>query len=972
MSWHSELAPGVQVFGLIDGEPVEIVAVNPVGEQVFATWRDEYGVRGSSMLSREQVHALTIVSSDDLTLDADPALYRLAADALRLAHAHQLNPLLALTTANVEPLPHQVQAVYHHLLRKHPQRFLLADDPGAGKTVMAGLFLKEAMARGWVRRCLIVVPGSLTEQWQDELLEKFGLRFEVFDAAVHATAEGDAFAELPQVIVRLDQFARSKRLRDQLSQSSYDLAIVDEAHKLTARYWGSKVLKSKRFEFGEQLRDQCPGLLLMTATPHNGKEADFRLFLSLLDEGLTEAARVDLGDAGLMRRLVKEQLVHADGTPLFPPRKASTVGYRLSGLERDLYEDVTEYVREEMNKVTGEETRTIGFALLVLQRRLASSPEAILRSLTRRRDRLRAEADRMQTADTRLAQTLAASLGLRAPDPEDDWTAAELSAHEDDAASVATTARTLAELEVEVAILDRLVSKAERVRSAGLDAKWEALAALLQSDEMYDDEGGRRKIIIFTEHRDTLEYLEDRLRETLGASVAVESIHGATSRPDRRLAQIRFTQDPSSSILLATDAAGEGVNLQVAHLMVNYDIPWNPNRLEQRFGRIHRIGQRHTCHLWNLVAVDTREGEVFRTLLEKLERQRDALGDRVFDVLGDVLTDASLTQLLTHAIRGGTDADSVHDMGVRLEADLREAVAQRERSVSSLTEEDIRSLRVQMTQATARSLQPTVVRDFVGVAMSHLRGELRPVGRYWSAAHVPARVRDHEPGTVAARYDALTFERVAHPSLDGPFPELISPGHPLVHSLTSVVLEDHNALLRRGVVLEDERAAADHVLVSMCLSSEGLDRFVTVAVHDEATQEADPAGFSDLPPGGDPTSDELTVAERAVEQALNLATGPVEAEILAVAYVRGTAPQAQVKAWDLARSVVEAELSAQGVVTAAPRFAGWDLEVETKDGIRFVRVEPEGVPLVIRRQEGLAESNLGPDYLVVRPRTTAP
>ena len=532
MTWHAQLLPGVSVVGIADHGAVEILDVRLFGDQAFVTYRDEFGVRGSRMLSEAQLGALRIDRPHDLTLDGDPECFQLAAEAIRLTHAHELNPLLALTSANVEPLPHQVQAVYDHLLRSHPQRFLLADDPGAGKTIMAGLFLKEAMARGWVRRCLIVVPGSLTEQWHDELLEKFGLRFEIFETAVHAKDASNPFLALPLLIVRLDQFARNASLRAQLREAAYELAIVDEAHKLTARYWGSKVVRSKRFEFGEQLRDQCPNLLLMTATPHNGKEADFRLFLSLLDEQLTEASNVDLGASGLMRRLVKEQLVHSDGSALFPPRRASTVTYRLSGLEHDLYDDVTEYVRHEMNKITGEEKRTVGFALLVLQRRLASSPEAILRSLVRRRDRLQSEAERMRTADDRLASTLAASLGLQPPEQEDDWSPSELTAWEDDASSVATTARTLEELEVEVAILDRLVDKAERVRAAGVDAKWEALAALLRSEEMYDDAGRRRKIIIFTEHKDTLEYLEDRLVDALGAPVVVEVIHGGTSRPD--------------------------------------------------------------------------------------------------------------------------------------------------------------------------------------------------------------------------------------------------------------------------------------------------------------------------------------------------------------------------------------------------------------------------------------------------------
>lgn len=951
MTWQARLVPGARVHGLDGDGPVELLEVRIVGTQAFLTWRDDFGVRGSQLIGEAGLASLEVDSDDEVALDADPDLFRLAADALRLTRAHQLNPLLALTSANVEPLPHQVQAVYEHLLARHPQRFLLADDPGAGKTVMAGLFLREAMARGWVRRVLIVVPGSLTEQWHEELLEKFGLRFEVFDPAVHT---GDrAFDELPQLVVRLDQLSRNDRLRARLAEATYDLAIVDEAHKLSARHWGSKVLKSKRFELGEELRDQVPSLLLMTATPHNGKEPDFRLFLSLLDEQLAQSANLDVGAAGLMRRLVKEQLVHADGTALFPPRRASTVTYRLSALEADLYEDVTEYVREEMNKVTGEETRTVGFALLVLQRRLASSPAAILQSLTRRRDRLEGGAERMRAADDRLSRALAASLSLRAADAEDDWAPTEQTAWEDEASSVATTARTLEELEVEVAILERLVAKAESVRAADVDAKWEALAGLLRSEEMYDDERRRRKIIIFTEHRDTLDYLEERLGRLLGPEVAVEVIHGATSRPDRRLAQVRFTQEAASSVLLATDAAGEGVNLQVAHLMVNYDIPWNPNRLEQRFGRIHRIGQHHTCHLWNLVAVDTREGDVFVRLLEKLEVQREALGDRVFDVLGDVLTDASLTQLLTQAIRGDTTVAEA--AGARLETGLREAVAARERTVSTLSSEDLRRLRTAMARATARSLQPSVVQDFTSASLARLHGDLAPVGPLWTARHVPARVRDLDPGTVLPRYDALTFERVTDGVPRAVTPELVSPGHPLLDALTRIVLADHGKLLRRGGVLEDDRTDESYVLVSVATDN----RLVTLAVTSESAVPADPAGFADLPSRGAASAAEIDQVRSVLDRLPALVS--LDAEVLAVALVRGTAGPGEGARRRTALAAARADLASRGEVVVAPLLIGWDLEVETTQGVEFVRVTDSAhAP---RRQEELARANLGEAYV---------
>ena len=422
-------------------------------------------------------------------------------------------------------------------------------------------------------------------------------------------------------------------------------------------------------------------------------------------------------------------------------------------------------------------------------------------------------------------------------------------------------------------------------------------------------------------------------------------------------------------MLLATDAAGEGVNLQVAHLMVNYDIPWNPNRLEQRFGRIHRIGQRHTCHLWNLVAVDTREGDVFATLLEKLERQREALGDRVFDVLGDVLTDTSLTELLTEAIRSGTTDAAVRAAGDMLESGLREAVVARERSVSSLTEEDLIALRAKMDRATARSLQPVVVRDFVTSALARLHGDLRSAGPHWSVHHVPARVRQRDPGTVAARYDVVTFERVAYAPLQTVTPELISPGHPFLNALTSVVLDEHGALLQRGTVLVDDRSGDDYVLMSLRTAGEDA-RFLTLAVQGDEALTVDPAGFADLAYGRDPTADEVAMVRGVVERAPALvedgAMSLQSCEVLAVALVRGTASRTLAEAWGKARASIASEVASRGTVTIAPRFVGWDLELETHAGVTFIRAEPQAVPVVVRRQERLAEANLGESYLVVR------
>jgi superfamily II DNA or RNA helicase len=897
-----DLTPGVLVDGLDAGGPVTLDRVDRVAGTATLHWRDRLGVARSRLLFPDDLERLQVVVADDVpSLDAEPALFRRAFAAHRLREAHLHAPLLAVASAAVEPLPHQLQAVYEQMLTRRPLRFLLADDPGAGKTIMAGLYVKELLARRLVHRCIIVAPGSLVEQWQEELQVKFGLRFSLFDRSLAAGApDGNPFLAAPLLIARVDQLARDKALLEQLSASSWDLAVVDEAHKLTARYWGQKVLRSKRFQLGAALAAASTNFLLMTATPHSGKEQDFQLFLSLLDpDRFTGRGSGEQSAADLMRRLVKEQLRHLDGRPLFPERRASTVRYELTPLERELYERVSEYVRHEMDKVAGDDSRrTVGFALLVLQRRLASSPEAVLRSLTRRRDRLRAEADKVRDADARLSVLLQLSLGQVVED-EDDALDRERAEAEDEASAGATASRTLQDLETEILLLEDLVALAERVRAAGVDRKWEQLARLLTAGRMFGPDGRRRKIIVFTEHRDTLTYLQGKVEHLLGDPGAVSVIHGAVSRPQRRAVQDAFTTDPMVSVLLATDAAGEGVNLHVAHLMVNYDLPWNPNRLEQRFGRIHRIGQSEVCHLWNLVASDTREGDVFTTLLDKLAAQREALGDQVFDVLGEVLTGSDLNELLTSAIRYG-DRSAVRArlnqvVDQKVGTDLAEAVALRRQHLSDLTNEDLRQARRAMALAAAGTLQPDAVRSFVLDALPLTRSEvaLGGDGRY-VVSRVSGELRQADRA-VDRRYDLVTFDPARIASPGGAPAELLGPGHPLVDSLADLMAQATGEVLKRGLLLADPSTSASSLLVLLRLSvreGEGGDvvseRLVALAAADHEVREVAAQAFA-LLPGAAPTAAPAREVRRARLEAAVLQASSV----LAPAHLGEARDQAQ-------------------------------------------------------------------------------
>ena len=587
---------------------------------------------------------------------------------------------------------------------------------------MAGLYIKELILRDDVRHCLIVAPGGLVEQWQDELALKFGLEFEILAPGAEDTIPGrTVFDQKPLLIARMDQLARNEVLLDQVEQAEFDLVVVDEAHRMSASWFGGELKASKRFQLGGLLSERTRHFLLMTATPHNGKEDDFQTFLSLLDRDRFAGpgdrhAQTGTAD-GLMRRMVKEKLVTFEGRPLFPERIAETVSYRLSWDEQSLYEEVTEYVRNGMNladRLEGKRKNTVGFALTVLQRRLASSPEAIYQSLRRRADRLeRTRADVLNGVFDAPQTTVTVAIN---DDTDvgyldvDELDAAELEEAEEELVDAATAARTAAELETEIAELRRLTEHARLLLESQQDVKWKELREVIESEVLTTPGGQPRKLIVFTEHRDTLNYLERRITQLLGRREAVVTIHGAVPRYERRRITAEFTANPEVQILIATDAAGEGLNLQAAHLMVNYDLPWNPNRIEQRFGRIHRIGQTEVCRLWNLVAEDTREGEVFIRLLEKIEEQRAAYDGEIFNVLGTSLGDLSLARLLRDAIRYGEQPDvkakmwEVIDSGVS--AGLQELLEDEALASEALAATDLHALRRQMEDAKAKRLQP--------------------------------------------------------------------------------------------------------------------------------------------------------------------------------------------------------------------------------------------------------------------------
>lgn len=823
-----ELSPGAHISGVVPSAAVGVVALQWHGDMaVEITYKTHTGELGQRVLYRADEAALGVARTGSRPFDAPAADYKLAAEAQRIKLAGLFDPMLAVATSDVQPLPHQIRAVYGELLPRTPLRFLLADDPGAGKTIMAGLYIKELILRDDIKRCLIVAPGGLVEQWQDELFFKFGLRFDLLSGTLAEASLGrSVFDGHPLVIARMDQLARSEDLQLQLQESEWDLVVVDEAHRMGARYFGGKLDKTKRFQLGELLGSVTRHLLLMTATPHSGKEEDFQLFLTLLDrdryEGRFRKEVHGADTSGIMRRMVKEDLLTFEGKPLFPERIAETVPYELTAIEQDLYEQVTTYVREGMNraaKLDGKRRNTVGFALTVLQRRLASSPEAIYRSLVRRSERLERRKQDILSGATRDEDVLAHDLnGLAEPD---EYSAGEIEEIEEELVDAATSARTVQELEAELFELATLAKVARQVRDLGTDRKWVELRNILQDNALVTTaEGKPRKLIIFTEHRDTLDYLTGRIGSLLGKPQAVLAIHGGVRRSDRRRTTEEFTKNPECQVLLATDAAGEGLNLQVAHLMVNYDLPWNPNRIEQRFGRIHRIGQTEVCRLWNLVASNTREGEVFGRLLEKIEEQRKAYGGKVFDVLGSAFDETPLRDLLIEAIRYGEQPEvrakmhQIIDAGVA--EGLKELLEERALASDSLAEADLAELRRQMDEARARRLQPHYIESAFRTAFARLGGRIskREKGRF-EISNVPELLRHNKYGPIATRYERVTFDlnRIHH--VGETSADLLAPGHPLHDAVADEVIARWSSSLARGTVLVSATLTEPQVLVGV-------------------------------------------------------------------------------------------------------------------------------------------------------------
>lgn len=740
-------------------------------------------------ISEAQLEQINVETIDAFAYSKNSEDFFFWIEANILRAAYQFDPLLAVNVSQVDPLPHQIEAVYSYVLRNPKIRFLIADDAGAGKTIMAGLVIKELQYRNLAKNTLIVAPGHLKYQWQREMKSKFGTNFTLVDRSLMESSWGQNIWETHNHCVASIDFLKQDDIAQKLRASSWDLVVVDEAHKMSAYGYstrkGPKVDKTKRYRVGEILSEIATHLLFLTATPHRGDDENFRLFLDLLRPGFfskTDLLResIEKEENPLFVRRLKEDMKDFKGNKLFPPRHVSTVSFPLTEAEKDLYEAVTTYVKEYFDRA--KENRSITFAMMILQRRLTSSTHAILRSLERRKERLeellelpdKIKQDRDYEAVKNLTEE-----DLEDMEEKDRWKIEEKLMH-------LTLAQNIDDVKAEIAKIEELIICAKAVRAEEIESKLVKLR-----DEILSNIGDK-KLLIFTEFKDTLNYLEEKLTSW---GYEVNTIHGSMGMDARIEAEHKFKNE--TQIMVATEAAGEGINLQFCSLMVNYDIPWNPNRLEQRMGRIHRYGQDREVFIYNMVSKDTREGQILDRLFDKLDSMREALGsDRVFDVIGAVIPGSTLEDIFRDAITGQRRMEEIYDLVDEINpTELKQKMEQIFTTSLATRHIDYSGITQRIQEADENRLMPEYIEDYFLRAFKRFGGGYEKEGDAYRIKSVPFELRKLNDdynfrsryGKVERVYAKITFDKEGAKTHSNY--EYVAPGHPLLESVNQTALD---------------------------------------------------------------------------------------------------------------------------------------------------------------------------------------
>lgn len=808
-SFFSLVGTKVEMPGHFD-KPVSVEAVKSLGDAVLLQVRTPEGRLEETVLTDEEVDELLkqLSKQQASLLQVSGEDMRLLIESRRIRLAYCYDPYFAVSLSGIQSLPHQIEAVYGKMLPQARLRFLLADDPGAGKTIMTGLFIKELKLRSAIERMLIIVPAALTIQWQDELLRFFNEFFVIINAENDKQQLGNLWQRESQIITSLD-YAKRPEVRERIWEADFDLIVVDEAHKCSAytkrqSQRAPEAEKTKRYQLIEHFSSRPTlSLLFLTATPHQGDEDRFAHFLHLLEPDIFPEPHKLLGkerelrkgilslgfDCPWMIRRLKEDLHDFNGRRLFPDRHSQTVTFTLSAEEYALYQKVNEYLNRFLVEGSGRAKQSIALTRTVLQRRLASSTFAIYESIKRRLKRQEELVDELQTLPPDKQRRRLAELVFGIVDDERDED--DLDEAERDAILLeVTAAQKLSELQEEVAALRDLGASAKSVYEHAHDSKLKALKQVLEKAEFAFLRDGRGKLLIFTEHRDTMTYLNEHLKQW---SYATCVIHGGMNPHERKRAQEIFRTE--AHVCVATEAAGEGINLQFCHLMINYDLPWNPARLEQRMGRIHRIGQDRDVYVFNFVALSSIdgkpvvEGRILKRLLDKLDDMRKAMGsDRVYDVIGQILSlsEVNLADMLREAaLHPGRLADYENQI-MRLTPEKLRQYEEQTGIALARAYVDIPTIREKSILAEEKRLMPEyIAHQFLSASEKvGLRVEERADG-LWRVPHVPQELRSDSLEAVRRfgkpedHYNKITFynEHLApQRHLDA---ALISPGHPL-------------------------------------------------------------------------------------------------------------------------------------------------------------------------------------------------
>jgi superfamily II DNA or RNA helicase len=889
-----DLKPSMIVRGPVFPEPVKVIRVVPMGASVKLVGEGmTTGRVHQPILSPAQI-ALLEGSPEQQLFDGDPVKFKLGVEALRLGIAYEYDPYFSLSIARVDPLPHQLEAVYDSFLRLPRIRFLLADDPGAGKTIMAGLLIKELKVRGLVKRILIITPANLSFQWQRELKDKFQEKFEVVRSDVlRANYGSNPWQEKSQVVTSISWVSRIDDAKDSLLRSHWDLIIVDEAHKMSAYSTDKKTLA---YELGERLSEMTDHYLLMTATPHKGDPENFRLFLQLLDKDVYgDVASIDEAirrqAAPFYLRRVKEALVNfpdaetGEVRTLFTKRKVQTIGFAIDDEEWELYNALTRYVEDQSIKAAADNSargRAVGFTMAMLQRRFASSIRAARRSLERMRDKRQRilsnpAAYRQQQIEARLPDDFE-----DLPEEEQQDIMAQL---EDTVISVDPAA-----LKDEITQLEKLTAQALQLERREVESKLRKLREVLGQQGIFDDP--KMKLLIFTEHKDTLDYLVEKMRDEWHLSVT--QIHGGMKIGDRDTPGTRIYAErefrENCQVMAATEAAGEGINLQFCWFMINYDIPWNPVRLEQRMGRIHRYLQEKDCLILNFVATNTSEGRVLHKLFERLQIIESDLDPqqtgKIFNVLGDVFAANQLERMLREMYARNLSEDVIKSRIVeqvdgerfrRITNSTLEGLAKRSLNLSAIVGKS--------AEAKERRLVPEVVEDFFLLAGPMLGVHPKEIAKgkhCYRMGRVPKNLwptgDSLEPrfGRLGKEYKQIVFDK-RYLSED-PTVDWVTPGHPLFEVVREELANLVERDLERGAVFYDvQRTEPARLDVYSAAIRDGLGNvlhrrlFVVETAIDGALAVRQPTLFLDLVPapvGTEAGTDDGLPGNDMVEQAL--------------------------------------------------------------------------------------------------------